>query len=395
MCQTECHRRFGQNFQRSSSFDCQDQRKQARGEIEASECGILRAHVQVEDIRVKEPSRDADPGIGETSREGPRGRQVDRETGRGRSSWLSCLRQLHAAVPPECLSTVELVLEQTLHQMPDMAECLLDTIWASSIADGYSKSTNEHHSFGPGLLTPETRDAFTTSIDNDLALLLLLLREASPLRACSLPLLPDGADRGRRAEEGVMKVLLVAARGGGGSGYGIGCANQASGRAASCVFGVRGVLKGVLCSRRGVVNRAVSGGSTSSGYSAGSTSYDGRGAVGWAEGECSGVASERASQLLELSLQWLEEGGTSAGSGYSGFTRSGGGSSDAAAHSVEDLASETISAVFDTVVGARPMLLRSLLSGVFDQSQGGAACAPSYLRAWEVLMAQEAKQQVG
>lgn len=349
----------------------------------------------MEDTIAEEPSRDAGSGIGETSRDAPRGRQVDGETGRGSSSWLSCLRRLHAAVPPECLSTVELVLEQTLHQMPDVAESLLDTIRASSIVDGYCKSTNEQRPFGSGLLAPENGGAFTTSIDNDLALLLLLLREASPLRACSLPLLPDGADRGKRAEEGVMKVLLVAARGGGGSGFGIGCVSRASGRAASDVFGVKGVLKGVLCSRRGVVNRAVSGGSTSSGYSASSTSCDGRGAVSWAEGECSGVASERASQLLELSLRWLEEGGTSAGSGYSGFTGSGGGSSDAAAHSVEDLASETISAVFDTVVGARPMLLRSLLSGVFDQSQGGAACAPSYLRAWEALMVQEAKQQVG
>lgn len=389
MCQTECHRRFGQNSRRSSSFACQDQRKQARRDIEASECGILRVHVQVEDTKVEEASRDANAGIGETSREAPRGRQVDGETGRGSSSWLSCLRRLHAAVPPECLSTVELVLEQTLHQMPDVAESLLDTIRASSIADGYSESTNGQRPFGSGLLAPETGDALTTSIDDDLALLLLLLREASPLRACSLPLLPDGADRGRRAEEGVIKVLLRAARGDGSSGYGIGCVSRASRRAASDVFGVREVLKGVLCSRRGVVNRAVSSGSTSSGYDAGSTSCDGRGAVSWA-GECSGVASERASQLLELSLRWLEEGGASAGSGYSGVTGSG-----AAAHPLEDLASETISAVFDTVVGARPMLLRSLLSGVFDQSQGGAACAPSYLQAWESLMAQEAKQQVG
>ena len=68
--------------------------------------------------------------------------------------------------------------------------------------------------------------------------------------------------------------------------------------------------------------------------------------------------------------------------------------SDGTQLTVENLASETILAVFDAVEGARPKLLRTLLCGLFDQSQSGAVCAWGYIQTWEALMAQEAKQKV-
>lgn len=257
--------------------------------------------------------------------------------------WLSCLRRLYAAVPPDSLSTVELVLEQTLHQMPDVAESLLDAIqrrtggdsavgtaigdrrrssrgidpkndgipWTAS-GTPRKRSGNEH---GIGSRTAGsnsgTGSAAEDLITNDLGLLLLLLREAAPLRACSLPLLPDGADRGRRAEEGVHSLLLSAARRGFDGGW---CADNSA-------------------------------------FPHSTGSGNGSGSCGGGGGGC----------IL----------------------------------GVEELAAETIWVVFDAVPGARPRLLRSLLSGVLDGSHGGAACTRSYLLAWERLMAQEGRLQVG
>ncbi|CAM9282774.1 unnamed protein product [Ectocarpus fasciculatus] len=323
--------------------------------------------------------------------------------------WVSCLRQLYAAVPPEWVSTVELVLEQTLHQMPGVAESLLDAIQDTSSSSrdtgeadcggmtgaGLGSSQTETLRSGNGPSSSPTGTGLArstpTSISHDLALLILLLREASPLRACSLPLLPVGVDRGRRAEEGVRSLLLYAARGGFegraavvSRSSGNHRTNEYRGREGA-LDSTRALLRAVLCSESGCKGGGGSsgGGSEYRGRGAGSGSSGGASRNG---GESSGVVSERASQLLELALRWLEEG--DGGSGVDGgvaFDTEG----VETALNIQDIASETISAVFDAVVEARPRLLRALLSGVYDQSQGGVACAWNYMRAWEALMAQE------
>lgn len=328
-------------------------------------------------------------GGGEDASEACSGGQADAVSGGG--EWLSCLRRLYAAVPPEWLSTVELVLEQTLHQMPDVAESLLSAVQQTVVGG----STRTCGGGGDDMLGPERPDdsppsssgfkGMAASIGHDLGLLLLLLREASPLRACSLPLLPDGMDRGRRAESGVRDFLLVAARHGSvhGGGTDNGGAHSLRNRAGS-LTGARALLRGMLCSEMGSITGRGAGTTWNHGVGGGCASGGGGGSSGG--GENSGVASERGSQLLELALRWLEDGEGE----NCGVNDSGGGAEIA----VEELASEMISAVFDAIAGARPQVLRALLSGVFDQSQGGTACAGSYLRAWEALMAQEARQQV-
>eukprot|EP00752_Nemacystus_decipiens_P007038 g6313.t1 len=241
-------------------------------------------------------------------------------TASGSDSWLSCLRQLYAAVPPEWVSTVELVLEQTLHQMPGVAESLLDAIQdssgcsISSSGGSSSKGGEADCSGSSGRNVVPSRgqrsDYTPTSSGNDLALLILLLREASPLRACSLPLLPVGVDRGRRAEEGVRRLLLQAGRCDFG---GTKASVDGKDRMAVCpgrvvaLGGARALLGEVLCSESGFAGNGGSGGEGYRGPGGGGSSS--RGVSGGGGGsESSGVVPERASQLLELALRWLEEG---------------------------------------------------------------------------------------
>lgn len=336
--------------------------------------------------------------------------------------WLSCLCRLYAAVPPEWLATVELVLEQTLHQMPDVADSLLDTIRQRSESDSIAggrqggagsrricnTKTTDNNSLPlvrTGLVNGRGNgigQVAEGSTSHDFALLLLLLREASPLRACYLPLLPEWVDRGRRAEDAVRVLLLSAAyrglegRGGGGGSGGrhdteCGCErvlddgpDVVAGRGrAVALASVRTLVKSVLCNDAGSGRRGSGsfvGGTGSSTAGFGSSAGGGCGG----EVESSSVASERASQLLELALRWLEGGkGGGGGSAVGDF-----------ALGADALAPEIISVVFDAVPRARPRLLRSLMSGVIDRSSGGATCARSYLSAWELLMAQEAALQV-
>lgn len=328
-----------------------------------------------------------------------------------RRSWLSCLRQLYAAVPAEWISTVELVLEQTLHQMPGVAESLLDAIqdagsstgvdseaWGGIVSDTTvvsSQREGRHTSGGPHDPAPGADLGSTSpaSISNDLALLILLLREASPLRACSLPLLPFGVDRGRRAEEGVRRLFLQAARcdleGRSEIASVSGGKNRIPGRGGAS-GGTRALVRAVLCLEPRL--KVGVGGSGNGGRGDGGSSSSCNPISTWGSGS-SGVASERASQLLELALRWLEEGdGRNSSGGNVGALHDkerGGAELD-----IRDIACEMISEVFDVVVEARPRLVRALLSGVFDKSQGGEACAWSYMRAWEALMAQEAEQEV-
>lgn len=322
-------------------------------------------------------------------------RKVGNELGNG--DWLCCLRRLYAAVPPEWLSTVELVLEQTLHQMPDVAESLLDSIGRSRRGGAESSPVVEGRDHYPFSAIPVV-DGAPASMAHDLSLVLLLLREASPLRTCSLPVLPEGVDRGRRAEQSIRSLLQAVARWGfqGGRGKdapsvnstclrgtfssGTTNLNTRTGRDGA-LLGVRILLSACLRTEAEFIGRGSasgSGGSTSVG--------DVIAGDGW---ELSAIASERASQLLELALRWLEEGSGS-GAGGNGMGTAGHG----ACLEADDLASETILVVFDAVPGARPRLLRALLGGVVDRSLGGAVCSRSYMRAWEGLMAQEAKQKV-
>lgn len=345
--------------------------------------------------------------------EAQKGARAGGNNASGGGSWLLCLRHLYAAVPPEWISTVELVLEQTLHQMPGVAESLLDTIQNASSSRGGSEAGRSgltggeiafsrakwprYNSGPPSSLSSSGLGRTPTSISSDLALLILLLREASPLRACSLPLLPVGVDRGRRAEEGIRRLLLEATRSGfkepgetGGSNTG----QTPECRDRECALGgVRALLRAVLCSESSVVGDG--GGSGARGYhgrdGGGSSSGGGINGEG---GVSSGVVSERASQLLELALQWLEEGDGMNGTGGDNgaiYGKEGGGTG----LSSQDIASEIMSAMFDAVVEARPRLLKALLGGVFDRNQSGTACAWSYLRAWEALMAREAELEVG
>lgn len=337
-------------------------------------------------------------------------------------SWLSCLRQLYAAVPPEWVSTVELVLEQTLHQMPGVAESLLDAIQDASRCSRSSSNSSSKGGSGEagcsglsGRGTVPSREersrcntgppswssagglvrSTPTSVGNDLALLILLLREASPLRACSLPLLPVGVDRGRRAEDGVRHLLLEASRWGlEGAKASVGGKDRAPEcrRRAGAVSGTRALLREVLCSEPRFTGGDGNGVREYSGRGGGGSSSGG--AVSSGGGESSGVVSERASQLLELALRWLEEGDGGEGVGGDGGAVFGNDDDGGAGLSIRDVASEIVSAVFDAVVEARPRLLRALLSGVFDMNQSGTACAWSCMRAWEALMAQEAELEV-
>ena len=299
---------------------------------------------------------------------------------------------------------MELVLEQTLHQMPGVAESLLDAIQDSSsrnsnggsVRKGGSGVAECSGSSGRSIApSREKRSNFTpTSTGNDLALLILLLREASPLRACSLPLLPVGVDRGRRAEDGVRRLLLEASRCDfEGTMASVGGKNQ-RGRGRAENGGARALLSEVFCSEPGFAcftGDIGSRGGEYRGRGGGGSSSGGVGSGGG--GESSGVVSERASQLLGLALRWLEEGDGGDGFGGDGGGVNGkdGGGTEV---SIRDVASEIVSAVFDTVVEARPRLLRALLGGVFDKNLSGTACAWSYMRAWEALMAQEAELEV-
>lgn len=329
-----------------------------------------------------------------------------------RGSWLLCLRHLYAAVPPDWVSTVELVLEQTLHQMPGVAESLLDAIHdASSSRSGsepecsgltggdmmFSQAKMLRYNSGPSSSPSSAGLGSTkTSMGSDLALLILLLREASPLRACSLPLLPVDVDRGRRAEEGIRLLLLEATRCGfEGLGETEGSGNSetpACRDREGALGGARALLRAVLCSESDVVGDGGGSRGRGSNERGDGGSYSG-GCISGVGGVSSGVVSERASQLLELALRWLEEGdGVNGIGGDSGaiYGKEGGGTG----LRIQDIASEMISAMFDAVVEARPRLLKDLLSGVFDKNQGGTACAWSYMRAWEALMMQEAELEV-
>lgn len=355
---------------------------------------------------------------------GPGQQERGEEIGSG--NWLTCLRRLYASVPPEWLPTVELVLEQTLHQMPDVTERLIESISSScrmnwERVDGRAVEDVEHLAVERGCRWSSASVCAAlygtvASMAHDLGLILLLLREARPLSACSLPLLPQGVDRCRRAEKGVLTLLRSASRCGWDNGvrktlsgsdrtcsysaFGIGGLDDLSDlkignpsgpgrrRRDGAIETVRRLLSGVLRVEAGASSSRCgassiwcgSGGATSVGQS---TTEDGM--------ESSGVASERAWQLLELSLKWLEEEDKGGDEGIRIEERV---SEDVECLRKHELASEIISVVFDAVPEARQRLLRALLSGVVDRSRGGAVCASSYLLAWETLMAQESRQHV-
>lgn len=343
----------------------------------------------------------------------------------GSGNWLTCLRRLYASVPPEWLPTVELVLEQTLHQMPDVTERLIESISSScrmnwERVDGRAAEhvkplaveRSSRWSFASGCAA---LDGALASMAHDLGLILLLLREARPLSACSLPLLPQGVDRCRRAEKGVLTLLRSASRCSldndvrktlsdsdrtCSDAFGVGGLDDLSylnvgnlsgpgrRRRDGAIETVRSLLSGVLRVGTGASSSRCgassvwcgSGGAASGGQS---TTEDGM--------ESGGVASERAWQLLELSLKWLEEEDKGGNEGIRMEERV---SEDVVCLRKHELASEIISVVFDAVPEARQRLLRALLSGVVDRSRGGAVCASSYLLAWETLMAQESRQHV-
>ncbi|CAM9240696.1 unnamed protein product, partial [Sphacelaria rigidula] len=391
LCEADIRRNFEQKDCRPRCYLRQDK----NGVISCSDDATIRTVATAEGACVGKRGNNKDR---QQSRETTRPQGIgDNNCSSGDidGDWLSCLRWLYAAVPPDSLSTVELVLEQTLHQMPDVAESLLDSILRQRVVgDGGGgagkRSSRDTELTRSNVTVPRTTGAYSAHDSNssthDLALLLLLLREAAPLRACSLPLLPDGADRGRRAEDGVRFLLLSAARRDPEYSW---CDDNSNGSCrrnsggvvregrAGARASVRAMVKGVLWREAGWVG----GGAGSTGGAVGGRGGDvGDGCED--EVESSSVASERASQLLELALRWLEE---------CDEVRDGSGGGVDCIIGMDELAADTICTVFDAVPGARPRLLRSLLSGVVDRSQGGAVCAESYLFAWETVMAQEGR----
>lgn len=316
--------------------------------------------------------------------------------------WLWCLRRLYAAVPLDCLSTAELVLEQTLHQMPDVAESLLDSMRGVGCSSGsidpsgIDSPRREGYPLG-ARRAQATMDDALASMAHELALLLLLLREASPLHACSLPLVPEGMDRYRRAQQAVRSLLVAAARLASDRGSLATATDRVSrhldgsgdgrGRA---LAGVRSLLGRVVGTGAGTGAGAGVGGGCLARRALGGATSCGYGGEGGSFESGSSIFSERASQLLDLALAWLRE------AGRGGSTAGGDGGGDHGGDlSGDDVAAEMLWVVFDGVGGARVRLLRAVLGGVVEQGRGGARCARSFLRAWEGLMAQEAKQQVG
>lgn len=250
---------------------------------------------------------------------------------------------------------------------------------------------------------------------SDLGLLLLLLREATPLQACSLPLLPAGIDRGRRAEDVLQRMILNAAAAplyrirherGGACGTSGSKGESGSDRGdlehVHKFDGISYLVYGVLCTnpRASPEGRHCHvekwGQWASSGGGGG-----GSGTVDFSDVRVgsSGVTSERASQLLDVALRWMEKSGDSTRSlrcepitrrKKSGVFEGSG----VEHHAACTLAPALVLPVFDAVVEARPQVLQALLGGVLDQSRAGAASAQAFLQTWEALMVQEARWEV-
>ncbi|CAM9212662.1 unnamed protein product [Choristocarpus tenellus] len=332
-----------------------------------------------------EPKRDVDSRPGGDQ-------DIDKEN--EHTSWLRCLRMLYAAVPSAWLATVELVLEQILHHMPDVAEGLLDLtcaeVWRGNPREGSLNPNStpvkagfvQHAMLGLG-----SEMSTSSSRWHDVGMLLLLLREASPLVVCTLPLLPLGLDRSLKVEK-VLKTILMHGHqhhksdleGGNdvGAGSQVGLRGLGRDRATSddvCACGGVGL--------RLLLHKSLSGGDGSGGSSEGGGIASRGGTCG---GQSSGLMSQRASQLLDLALKWL-------GGGVWDLGASGGREllieSAVGACSTVDLVLEIVSVVFEDVPGARPQVLRSLLGGVIDQTRG-IVSGQGYLDVWEGLMAREA-----
>jgi hypothetical protein len=176
------------------------------------------------------------------------------------SPWLQVLCKLYAAAPALSLSTLELVVEQALRHAEHSVDALLTAVLTSAAASSDS-------------IEPWQQ----------LNLLLLLLRVASPLQQCCLPLLPPGLARSSRVEAAVRTLLL----------------NSVSSGTADRLLQRSLTLATPSSAGNSSYNSSSSSyGSGSSGSSSGSSSTGAAAAV-----------SERAAQLLELGFSWLDRTG--------------------------------------------------------------------------------------
>jgi hypothetical protein len=181
------------------------------------------------------------------------------------SPWLQVLCKLYAAAPALSLSTLELVVEQALRHAEHSVDALLTAVLTSATA------------------------ASSGSIEpwQQLNLLLLLLRVASPLQQCCLPLLPPGLARSSRVEAAVRTLLLTSV-----SDNTIDTLLQ------------RSLALAAPSSAGGSSHHSSSSSSSSSYGGSSSSSSSGSGNTGAAA-----AVSERAAQLLELAFNWLDRTG--------------------------------------------------------------------------------------
>jgi hypothetical protein len=192
----------------------------------------------------------------------------------GASPWLQVLCKLYAAAPALSLSTLELVIEQALRHAEQSVDALLTAVLTSATA------------------------ASSDSIEpwQQLNLLLLLLRVASPLQQCCLPLLPPGLARSSRAEAAVRTLLL----------------DSVSSSTVDTLL-QRSLTLAAPSSAGGSSHHSSSNSSSSSSSYSGSSSSSsssGSGSTGAAA-----AVSERAAQLLELAFNWLDRTGIVGGAG--------------------------------------------------------------------------------
>ncbi|CAM9303304.1 unnamed protein product, partial [Chrysoparadoxa australica] len=245
--------------------------------------------------------------------------------------WLSCVRLLYHHAQPSALPTIELVMEQTLGQTACVAEALEKELLQQP-----------SHSW------------------QDVNLLLLLLRQSSPIVLCSQLVLPSSLQRGTHAE-GLLKTLLSDRD----------HQSQTHSAQYSC-NGVRQLLwEALTCDGALLGAEAVAASSCDRRSDSESLRCDGSLASVRAD------VSQRASQLLDLAIRWMgqtrdSQGGTSKRGLKRGRSQPSTAQPSAAAMAGKDarscVAIHIVVVVFKVVKEARPKAVRSLVAGMLDKS---------------------------
>jgi hypothetical protein len=222
--------------------------------------------------------------------------------------WLFLIRLVYSTVPDVAGSTTDLVTIQALHQRPKVLGAALHSLQQR-----------------PATCENGLRDS------DDIVMLLLLLREASPLESCALSLFPQSSERRSMIESSILRL--------------IDSSHDAKGLVERCLSPVY-------------------------------------------------IAEVRGAPLIEVALRRLQLG-SHYGRQTSPNPRCGRPQKDptcadadlaiASAEGHEAVSSLVLACVFEIVPSFRPRVLRQLLGGLL--AAGSAACASRYLAAWEAVIA--------